>query len=67
VIFIQPQSDLQGLIQVLVCIFGEEPPVFAKPQANQTHATAASQPPYHTPYPTGGENILINFKRSFMS
>lgn len=27
-----PRSDLQGLIQILRMIFGEEPPVFSKPQ-----------------------------------
>ena len=47
----QPTSDLLGLIQVLVIVFGEEPPVFSK--------TAASNPPRPsyapggTPYPTG--------------
>jgi len=63
---LQPQSDLSGVIQVLVCVFGEEPPVFAKPQS-QPAATA--QPPYpphigqpqpppaaagYAPYPTSG-------------
>jgi ESCRT-I complex subunit TSG101 len=51
-----PQSDLAGLIQILVCIFGEEPPVFAKSQST------ASQPPYptgaaFTPYPTTGSTM----------
>ena len=36
----QPRSDLLGLIQILIMIFGEEPPVFSKPQ----------QPP-SLPYP----------------
>jgi len=56
---LQPQSDLSGVIQVLVCVFGEEPPVFAKPQSQPP---AAAQPPYPTgaaagyaPYPTSGK------------
>ena len=54
---LQPQSDLQGLIQVLVCIFGEEPPVFAKSQASQSPAGGSTQPPY-TPYPTAGKGYI---------
>lgn len=27
----QPQSDLYGLIQVMIVVFGEEPPVFSRP------------------------------------
>ncbi|XP_061856215.1 tumor susceptibility gene 101 protein isoform X1 [Colius striatus] len=34
-----PQSDLLELIQVLIVVFGEEPPVFSRP-------TASSYPPY---------------------
>lgn len=44
-----PQSDLQGLIQVLVCIFGEEPPVFAKPQN--------PMPPFPASYPSSGGSM----------
>lgn len=28
---LQPQSDLYGLIQVMIVVFGEEPPVFSRP------------------------------------
>ncbi|NXX79024.1 TS101 protein, partial [Urocolius indicus] len=35
----QPQSDLLELIQVLIVVFAEEPPVFSRP-------TASSYPPY---------------------
>ncbi|XP_056015299.1 tumor susceptibility gene 101 protein-like isoform X2 [Ostrea edulis] len=46
-----PQSDLLGLIQILVIVFGEEPPVFSRAAA----LTAQSHPPYPgagpTPYP----------------
>lgn len=60
-----PQSDLSGVIQVLVCVFGDEPPVFAK---SQSQPAMAAQPPYpphvalppaaatggYAPYPTSG-------------
>jgi len=66
---LQPQSDLSGVIQVLVCVFGEEPPVFAKPQSQPA---VAAQPPYpphitqpptaaatgYTPYPTSGQTFV---------
>lgn len=45
-----PQSDLQGLIQVLVCVFGEEPPVFSKPQTGPT-SSQPSYPPVQPGYP----------------
>ncbi|XP_060119208.1 tumor susceptibility gene 101 protein isoform X3 [Heteronotia binoei] len=35
-----PQSDLIGLIQVMIVVFGEEPPVFSRP------TISASYPPY---------------------
>ncbi|KAF6200495.1 hypothetical protein GE061_004938, partial [Apolygus lucorum] len=38
-------SDILGLIQVMVCAFGEYPPVFSKRRVEQAHQT-------HTPYPT---------------
>ena len=44
--FLQPQSDLMGLMQVLTVVFGEEPPVFAK---------TSNQPPSRPPYPPGGQ------------
>jgi len=56
---VQPQSDLSGVIQVLVCVFGDEPPVFAK---SQSQPAMAAQPPYppaatggYAPYPTSGQ------------
>ncbi|XP_070789544.1 tumor susceptibility gene 101 protein isoform X1 [Pituophis catenifer annectens] len=42
-----PQSDLIGLIQVMIVVFGEEPPVFSRP------TISASYPPYQ---PTGPPN-----------
>lgn len=60
-----PVSDLTGLIQILVCIFGEEPPVFSRQQAPQP--PAGSQPPYaapgggFSPYPTSGSPAPNNY------
>lgn len=52
-------SDLLGLIQVMIIVFGEAPPVFSKPQDDHPPRVAAN-PPYPTtagampPYPTSG-------------
>ncbi|XP_068929157.1 tumor susceptibility gene 101 protein isoform X2 [Petaurus breviceps papuanus] len=40
-----PQSDLLGLIQVMIVVFGEEPPVFSRP------TVSASYPPYQATGP----------------
>lgn len=49
--FLQSQSELLGLIQVMVVTFGDMPPVYAKPkEQNQS-----------TPYPTQ-RNIQRNDK-----
>ncbi|XP_067396744.1 tumor susceptibility gene 101 protein [Emydura macquarii macquarii] len=40
-----PQSDLIGLIQIMIVVFGEEPPVFSRP------APSASYPPYQATGP----------------
>uniref|UniRef100_A0AAY4CYV0 Tumor susceptibility 101a n=1 Tax=Denticeps clupeoides TaxID=299321 RepID=A0AAY4CYV0_9TELE len=42
-----PQSDLYGLIQVMIVVFGEEPPVFSRP---------TTQPAYQPFQPTGPPN-----------
>ncbi|XP_015193734.1 tumor susceptibility 101a isoform X2 [Lepisosteus oculatus] len=42
-----PQSDLFGLIQVMIVVFGEEPPVFSRP---------TTQPPYQPYQATGPPN-----------
>ncbi|XP_012692824.2 tumor susceptibility 101a isoform X2 [Clupea harengus] len=42
-----PQSDLYGLIQVMIVVFGEEPPVFSRP---------TTQPPYQAFQATGPPN-----------
>ncbi|XP_039206722.1 tumor susceptibility gene 101 protein isoform X2 [Crotalus tigris] len=40
-----PQSDLIGLIQVMIVVFGDEPPVFSRP------TISASYPPYQATGP----------------
>uniref|UniRef100_A0A8B9HQZ0 Tumor susceptibility 101b n=1 Tax=Astyanax mexicanus TaxID=7994 RepID=A0A8B9HQZ0_ASTMX len=41
-----PQSDLFGLIQVMIVVFGEEPPVFSRPTTQTPYqAFPASGPP----------------------
>ncbi|XP_078309350.1 tumor susceptibility gene 101 protein-like isoform X2 [Crassostrea virginica] len=57
-----PQSDLLGLIQILVIVFGEEPPVFSKSsqmtQSRQPYPGAGSTPyPGQTPYPVQGSGF----------
>ncbi|XP_016402901.1 tumor susceptibility gene 101 protein-like, partial [Sinocyclocheilus rhinocerous] len=49
-----PQSDLYGLIQVMIVVFGEEPPVFSRP---------TTQPPYQAFQAAGPPNR----KHSFLS
>jgi len=72
-VMLQPQSDLSGVIQVLVCVFGDEPPVFAKPQSQPTPAAQPPYPPHitqpptttatgYTPYPISGQashNVVV--------
>jgi len=40
-----PQSDIVGLLQVMSIVFGDEPPVFAKPGAG-TGTSSGTQAPY---------------------
>ncbi|EDO39177.1 predicted protein [Nematostella vectensis] len=42
-----PRSEIAGLIQILCCVFAEEPPVYAKPNNYQP----PPQPGYRPPYP----------------
>nr|XP_033490275.1 tumor susceptibility 101a isoform X1 [Epinephelus lanceolatus] len=43
-----PQSDLYGLIQVMIVVFGEEPPVFSRPTTQAPYqAFQAAGPPNH--------------------
>lgn len=36
-LLLQPQSDLYGLIQVMIVVFGEEPPVFSRPTTQPSY------------------------------
>ena len=54
-------SDLLGVIQVMICVFGETPPVYSKPktnapQASNTPATGVSPV---TPYNASGNLTTI--------
>ncbi|MBN3300872.1 TS101 protein, partial [Amia calva] len=40
-----PQSDLYGLIQVMIVVFGEEPPVFSRPTTQTSYPYQATGPP----------------------
>uniref|UniRef100_A0A673K0M3 Tumor susceptibility 101a n=1 Tax=Sinocyclocheilus rhinocerous TaxID=307959 RepID=A0A673K0M3_9TELE len=56
-----PQSDLYGLIQVMIVVFGEEPPVFSRP---------TTQPPYQAFQAAGPPNrkhgfITVQLTRRF--
>ena len=42
-------SDLLGVIQVMICIFGESPPVYQKPK--QQPYSSNVKPPDNCPYP----------------
>lgn len=46
----QNSSDLLGVIQVMICIFGETPPVYQKPKIDVVSSPQYpfSQPPYPT-------------------
>ncbi len=65
--WLQPQSELFGLIQILSIVFGEEPPVFSR-QAGAGRGMGLGQPPARppypatqsqTPYPTAGKIVFI--------
>uniref|UniRef100_A0A3P8NAX0 Tumor susceptibility 101a n=1 Tax=Astatotilapia calliptera TaxID=8154 RepID=A0A3P8NAX0_ASTCA len=45
-----PQSDLYGLIQVMIVVFGEEPPVFSRP---------TTQAPYQAFQAAGPPNFVV--------
>ena len=53
--FFQPQSDLYGLIQVMIVVFGEEPPVFSRP------TTQAPYQPFQAAGPPNREWHTVDF------
>ncbi|XP_076853689.1 tumor susceptibility gene 101 protein [Brachyhypopomus gauderio] len=51
-----PQSDLFGLIQVMIVVFGDEPPVFSRPATQTPYSafqTAGPPNPSYMPNPPG--------------
>uniref|UniRef100_A0A3B3R356 Tumor susceptibility 101a n=1 Tax=Paramormyrops kingsleyae TaxID=1676925 RepID=A0A3B3R356_9TELE len=48
-----PQSDLYGLIQVMIVVFGEEPPVFSRPTAQAPYQAFQAAGPPNTSYMPG--------------
>lgn len=53
-------SDLLGLIQVMIIVFGETPPVFSKPQEDTSGSgfSAAGGAPYPTRPAAGGSSFM---------
>lgn len=45
-----PQSDLYGLIQVMIVVFGEEPPVFSRPSSQAAYPAFPAAGPPNTSY-----------------
>nr|XP_060462161.1 tumor susceptibility gene 101 protein isoform X1 [Panthera onca] len=48
-----PQSDLLGLIQVMIVVFGDEPPVFSRPTISASYPSYQATGPPNT-YPFSG-------------
>ncbi|XP_062973256.1 tumor susceptibility gene 101 protein isoform X2 [Elgaria multicarinata webbii] len=48
-----PQSDLIGLIQVMIVVFGEEPPVFSRPTISAAYPPYQATGPPNNPYMPG--------------
>ncbi|XP_005153345.1 tumor susceptibility gene 101 protein [Melopsittacus undulatus] len=48
-----PQSDLLELIQVMIVVFGEEPPVFSRPTASSSYPPYQATGPPNTSYVPG--------------
>uniref|UniRef100_A0A8C4RNP3 Tumor susceptibility 101 n=1 Tax=Erpetoichthys calabaricus TaxID=27687 RepID=A0A8C4RNP3_ERPCA len=56
-----PESDLFGLIQVMIVVFGEEPPVFSRPVAATFPAYQATGPPNSNVFMCVSEFYLLCF------
>uniref|UniRef100_A0A8C7E2X9 Tumor susceptibility 101 n=1 Tax=Naja naja TaxID=35670 RepID=A0A8C7E2X9_NAJNA len=48
-----PQSDLIGLIQVMIVVFGDEPPVFSRPTISASYPSYQATGPPNTSYMPG--------------
>jgi len=61
---LQPQSDLYGLIQVMIVVFGEEPPVFSRPTTQAPYQAFQAAGPPNCEW---DEFFLTNMKDSYLS
>ncbi|XP_070620581.1 tumor susceptibility gene 101 protein isoform X1 [Erythrolamprus reginae] len=56
-----PQSDLIGLIQVMIVVFGEEPPVFSRPTISASYPPYQATGPPNTSYMPGMPTGISSF------
>ncbi|KAM9605269.1 tumor susceptibility gene 101 protein isoform 3-T3 [Morphnus guianensis] len=56
-----PQSDLLELIQVMIVVFGEEPPVFSRPTASSSYPPYQATGPPTTSYVPGIPGGISNY------
>uniref|UniRef100_A0A8C5AME8 Tumor susceptibility 101a n=1 Tax=Gadus morhua TaxID=8049 RepID=A0A8C5AME8_GADMO len=57
-----PQSDLYGLIQVMIVVFGDEPPVFSRPTTQAPHqAFQAAGPPNLSAGPAAASSLTPGY------
>ncbi|XP_073724393.1 uncharacterized protein [Misgurnus anguillicaudatus] len=64
-----PQSDLYGLIQVMIVVFGEEPPVFSRPTTQPPYqGLQAAGPPNREPAGDSSHSdlriVLLGYKKA---
>ena len=61
-------SDLLGVIQVMICVFGETPPVYSKPKNTSNVApsgdTSVSGPSVATPFSSSGNQLFCQTYRT---
>lgn len=55
----QPQSDLYGLIQVMIVVFGEEPPVFSRPTTQAPYQAFQAAGPPNRKLPVQSDIVCI--------
>ncbi|KAK7170137.1 hypothetical protein R3I94_000392 [Phoxinus phoxinus] len=55
-----PQSNLLGLIQVMIVVFGEEPPVFSRPSTQATYPAFPAAGPPNTSYMPSTPGVPYN-------
>ncbi|KAK2158995.1 hypothetical protein NP493_1748g00001 [Ridgeia piscesae] len=62
-----PQADLLGLFQVLIIVFGEDPPVYSKVAAPPRPAYPPTTHDGNTPYPAAGGGMPVAYPPSTTS